>query len=136
VQLRFHTLFTQNETYGEAPREVHQGVLDSDDVWETDDEDEDDAGEDSDDKQAPMNLNASDFEVTIVTEPVIHLDEVLNEQIVLTLPMQPKPPCNEAGDCNKCGRNAESFALPVQENLPKENPFAVLKNLKIKAPKQ
>jgi uncharacterized metal-binding protein YceD (DUF177 family) len=80
---------------------------------------------------APLNLNASDFEVTVVKEPLADLREILHEQIVLTLPMQPKPDQDEKGDCVKCGRNQDSFLREAEEPL-KENPFSVLKNLKKK----
>jgi uncharacterized metal-binding protein YceD (DUF177 family) len=129
VQIQFHTLLTQSELYAEAPRESsrknnfeHEEGLED---WLSDEEDED--GEEA----APLNLNASDFEVTVVKEPLADLREILHEQVVLTLPMQPKPPMDEKGDCLKCGRNQDSFRSEAEEPL-RENPFAVLKNLKKK----
>jgi uncharacterized metal-binding protein YceD (DUF177 family) len=45
--------------------------------------------------------------------------------------MQPKPSKDSDGNCVKCGKNQLSFQPEHQETL-KENPFAVLKNLKKK----
>ncbi len=129
IQLQFHTLLTQTEMYAEAPRESSrkntfehdEGLQD----WLSDDEDEDEG------EEAPFNLNASDFEITVVKEPLADLKEILHEQIVLTLPMQPKPEPDDKGDCSKCGRNQTSFQREAEEPL-RENPFSVLKNLKKK----
>jgi uncharacterized metal-binding protein YceD (DUF177 family) len=132
IHLKFHTLLTQTELYGESPREMSHssrveagGGADADEIWDTDEEDDDD-----EDSTPAMDLNSSDFEVTVVKEPVVNLKEILNEQVVLTLPMQPKPECNASGDCIKCNRNQNSFSLEAKETL-KENPFAVLKKLKL-----
>ncbi len=129
IQLQFHTLLTQTEMYAEAPRESSrkntfehdEGLQD----WLSDDEDEDEG------EEAPFNLNASDFEITVVKEPLADLKEILHEQIVLTLPMQPKPEPDDKGDCSKCGRDQASFQREAEEPL-RENPFSVLKNLKKK----
>ena len=129
IQVQFHTLLTQTEMYAEAPRESSrkntfehdEGLQD----WLSDDEDEDEG------EEAPFNLNASDFEITVVKEPLADLKEILHEQIVLTLPMQPKPEPDDKGDCSKCGRDQASFQREAEEPL-RENPFSVLKNLKKK----
>jgi uncharacterized metal-binding protein YceD (DUF177 family) len=129
VQLQFHVLLTQSQVYGEVPRETsrksfdHDGDLSS---WLDDDSDEDDSD------SPPLNLSASDFEVTILKEPIVDLKEILHEQILLTIPMQPKPDKNDDGDCSKCGKSQMSFQPEGQEPL-KENPFAVLKNFKKKS---
>ncbi len=129
IQVQFHTLLTQTEMYAEAPRESsRKNNFEHDEglqEWLSDEED-DDEGE-----EAPFNLNASDFEITVVKEPLADLKEILHEQIVLTLPMQPKPEPDEKGDCSKCGRNQNAFQREAEEPL-RENPFSVLKNLKKK----
>ena len=128
VQTQFHVLLTQTQIYAETPRETSRKNLDTStghSGWEEDDNE-------SDLDTPPMNLNASDFEVSLVTEPLADLKEILNEQILLTLPMQPKPPKDNDGNCVKCGKNQLSFHPEHQETL-KENPFAVLKNLKKKS---
>lgn len=133
VQTQFHVLLTQTPLYAEAPHESSRKTLDTgpeESVWEDDDGEDGEIDDDLD--TPPMNFNASDFEVTLVTEPLADLKEILHEQILLTLPMQPKPPKDESGDCVKCGRNQLSFHPEHQETL-KENPFAVLKNLKKKS---
>ncbi len=129
IQVQFHTLLTQTEMYAEAPRESsrkntfeHEDGLQD---WLSDAEDEDQG------EEAPFNLNASDFEITVVKEPLADLKEILHEQIVLTLPMQPKPEADDKGDCSKCGRNQNDFHREAEAPL-RENPFAVLKNLKKK----
>ncbi len=128
IQTQFHVLLTQTPIYGETPRETsrkntYEGSAAEPAGFEDD--------EDEDDDTPAMNLNASDFEVSVVTEPLADLREILNEQIILILPMQPKPPKNDAGDCSKCGRSQLAYHPEHQESL-KENPFAVLKNLKPK----
>lgn len=132
VNIQFHTLLTQSEVYADAPRETsHKGNFEKDNIdggWEMDEEDEED---DELDEPPALNLNASDFEVTIVKEPVADLKEILNEQIVLTLPMQPKPAKDEDENCVKCGKSQLAFTESAQEPL-KENPFSVLKDLKKK----
>ncbi len=128
INTQFHTLLTQSEVYADTPRESsRKGTFDADEppVWEA----EEDA--DDEDEGPPMNIGASDFEVTLVKEPLVDFKELLNEQIVLILPMQPKPDKNEDGDCVKCGRSQMSY-LPEQQEPLKENPFAVLKNFKKK----
>ena len=124
IQLQFHTLLTQSQVYAEAPRETSRRNMDVDpDVQSFFESDDDD-----DDLDAPaMNLNSSDYEVTLVSEPIVDMKEILSEQIMLVLPMQPKPEKDDKGDCMKCGRSQTAF-LPEEQTLLVENPFAVLKN--------
>lgn len=131
IHLQFHSMLTTSEVYGEAPRETSRKGSLTDDAFEPDA----DLDEDDDAVEGPaMDFNASDFEVTVVKEPVANLKEILNEQIVLSLPMQPKPDMNAKGDCVKCGKpqaammpSTQSAAAPL-----KENPFAILKDYKKK----
>jgi uncharacterized metal-binding protein YceD (DUF177 family) len=146
INLHFHTLLTQSEIYAEAPRESNHKSIDAPlDPWEAEDEDEtsdefdeddqfgdhDDSDEDEGSKLGPMNLNSSDFEVTVVTEPAADLKEILHEQIVLIMPMQPKPAVDEDDDCVKCGRK-QLLNLPETVEIVAESPFAALKNFKKK----
>ena len=138
INTHFHVLFTQSEVYTETPRESsrkanYDNATPDAEVWEEDETwgDDSDGEDDENDQAPPMNLNASDFEVTLVKEPLVDLKDLLNEQIVLILPMQPKPDKNEKGDCTKCGRSQIAY-LPEKQEPLKENPFAVLKNFKKK----
>ena len=118
IQTQFHCLLTQSELYAEAPRETsHQSTT----GFEPDDD------EDLEDEGPAFDLNASDFEVTVVKEPIANLKEILQEQLILILPMQPKPDKDEKGDCVKCGKPQLS---PIKEQAEplKENPFSVLKD--------
>lgn len=118
IQTQFHTLLTQSEIYAEVPRETsHQTAT----GFEPDDD------EPLEDEGPAMNLNSSDFEVTVVKEPVANLKEILHEQIVLILPMQPKPEKDKNGDCVKCGK-PQIAPVKIRTEPLKENPFAVLKN--------
>jgi uncharacterized metal-binding protein YceD (DUF177 family) len=127
INTQFHLLLTTSEIYGETKRESsNKGNFEMDD-WLADDSDDDE------DETPAMSMNASDYEVTVLTEPLADLKDILNEQIALLIPMQPKPDKNEKDECVKCGRNQLSF-LPQQEELLKENPFAVLKNFNKKKP--
>lgn len=124
IQTQFHVLLTQSPQYAETPRESsRKNHLDLDPF---EDEPEDDFDDEEDD-DGPANLEASDFEVTVVEEPVANLAEIFNEQMVLIIPMQPKPPKDEKGDCTKCGRKQLAMKIEAAEPLH-ENPFAVLKN--------
>ena len=127
VSTQFHVLLTQSEVYSEAPRETSHKGNNENDIWEVDEDDEDD----EDEEGPPMTFSESDFEVTVVKEPLANLKEILNEQIVLSLPMQPKPDKNDKGDCSKCGRSQATY-LPEKQEPLKENPFAVLKDFKKK----
>ncbi len=124
INTQFHLLLTTSDIYADVPREISNKSSIDMDEWLADEDDEED-------ETPAMNLNASDYEVTVVTEPMADLREILMEQITLLIPMQPKPDVDEKDDCLKCGRNQLSF-LPQQEELLKENPFAVLKNFKKK----
>jgi len=127
INTQFHLLLTTSEIYGETKRESsNKGSFDMDD-WMADESDEDE------DEAPAMSMNASDYEVTVLSEPLADLKEILNEQIALLIPMQPKPDKNEKDECVKCGRNQLSF-LPEQEEILKENPFSVLKNFNKKKP--
>jgi hypothetical protein len=120
-------MLTQSEMYAEAPRETsRKGGMAENPLKEDDDADLDDDDEDL----GPMtDFSAADFEVTVVKEPFANLKEILNEQIMLTIPMQPKPDMNEKGDCVKCGKPQAAMQTQVTDPKPlKENPFAVLKD--------
>ncbi len=118
IQMQFHTLLTQSEIYADVPRESsHQTAT----GFEPDEDEEDE------DEGPALNLSASDFEITLVDEPVANLKDILNEQLVLILPMQPKPDLDKNGDCTKCGKQQIAMMKASTEPL-KENPFAVLKN--------
>jgi uncharacterized metal-binding protein YceD (DUF177 family) len=135
INTHFHVLLTQSAMYNETPRESsHKGSVDSDEGMDSFFDEEDDEDDENEDgiEAPPMNLNSSDFEVNVVTEPLADLKEIMHEQIVLILPMQPKPDKNEKDDCVKCGRNQLTY-LPEKEEFIKENPFAVLKNFKKKS---
>jgi uncharacterized metal-binding protein YceD (DUF177 family) len=139
INTHFHVLLTQSTIYTDTPRESnssHKGSFDSDEernplFMNDDDDDLDDEDDEDDETAVPMNLNSSDFEVNVVTEPLADLKEIMNEQIVLVLPPAPKPEKDEKDDCVKCGRNQATY-LPQKEELIRENPFAVLKNFKKK----
>jgi uncharacterized metal-binding protein YceD (DUF177 family) len=120
IQTSFHTLLTQSEVYSEVPREKsHKGSFNLDNGFEADEDEAED--EDS----APMDFNSSDFEITVVKDPIADLKEILHEQITLMIPMQPKHPPGE------CKRQIVGHA-DTQEPL-RENPFSILKNFKKKS---
>jgi uncharacterized metal-binding protein YceD (DUF177 family) len=125
INTQFHLLLTTSQIYGDVPRETSNKSSVDMDEWLSDDSD------DEEDNTPAMTMNADDYEVTVVTEPAADLKEILHEQIALMIPMQPKPDKNEKDDCMKCGRN-QLMLLPQQEEILKENPFAVLKNFKKK----
>jgi uncharacterized metal-binding protein YceD (DUF177 family) len=131
VHTHFHVLLTQSEMYGNTSREKsHKGAFSHEDPGFEADEDEDDSddqwGDDDDDSGAPMDFNSSDFEISVVKEPIADLKELLHEQITLIIPMQPKHPEGE------CKGPVLSWTDSQAKEPLKENPFAVLKNFKKK----
>ena len=127
INTQFHTLLTQSEVYSETPREKsHKGSFNYDDNhgFETDDDFDDGFEEDDDEDGEPMDFNSSDFEVTVVKDPIADLKEILHEQIMLILPMQPKHPPGECKGKSPQWHNEEPL---------KENPFSILKNFKKKS---
>ena len=136
IQTQFHVLLTQSAIYAETPRESsHKATLEEEEdiesFFDTEEGDDDDSDEDDAIELPSMNLNSSDYEVNIVTEPLADLKEILHEQIILMLPMQPKPDKDEKGDCIKCGKS-QVYLASEEKELLRENPFAVLKNFKKK----
>jgi uncharacterized metal-binding protein YceD (DUF177 family) len=138
VERTFHALYTMNAEYGDQPREKSGQMVsateDEDAFGEDDgvllDSDDDDLGPgESSIELDEKEDDGADFEVTVLDEPALDLKFILNEQIVLTIPMQPKPPKDEKDDCMKCGKPQLAWTEP-QKPL-KENPFAsALKNWK------
>ncbi len=130
IQTQFHALLTQSEDYTDTPREStsRKSSFSEDQNDALDDFDHED---DSDALGPPLNLNSSDFEITVLKDSVIDLKEVIHEQLVLQIPIQPKPPKNEKDECLKCGKIQAAYLPETAEPL-KENPFTVLKNFKTK----
>lgn len=108
VRKEFNSLYTMNEEFAKTQHEKGRQTGES--------------------KEDSVNDQMDDFEITLLEEAAIDLKDILNEQVVLTVPMQPKPPVKANGDCEKCGKPQvpDSF----QEAPLKENPFDVLKNWK------
>lgn len=128
INTTFNVLLTQTGDYEEVPHEKsHRAPLSAHDTssWLNDTDDTDD--DDEDDENDEETGTATDYEVTVVKEPVVDFKEILNEQLVLLIPMQPKPLLNDHGDCSKCGR-AQSSILFNNSEKP-ESPFAVLKSM-------
>ncbi len=132
IDTPFNVLFTTNTIYSDTPRESSRrgatfdwGGAPHDDLGTSDDDFEEDS-----DLGPAMSMNPNDYEVTVVKEPVMDLKEILNEQMVLLIPMQPKPPVNDDGDCQKCGKDQVKVSEGLQVAPLKENPFAALKTFK------
>lgn len=77
-----------------------------------------------------LELTGEDLGFGYYKEDIIELDSIILEQIILQIPI--KPLCDESckGLCPRCGidRNVEQCN---HETMSFENPFAVLKQLKI-----
>jgi uncharacterized metal-binding protein YceD (DUF177 family) len=120
IQTRFRVLYTQDPKYlgyvkngKSGDSEVYrvfgkQGVFDESATLE----------------------NTDDFEVEVLEQPFIDLAAILNEQILLMIPMQPRPEQDENEKCRKCGLTPKELGLSTDEDLQEErSPFAGLKNL-------
>jgi uncharacterized protein len=68
--------------------------------------------------------------VDYYTGEVVNLENILREQVLLTLPL--KPLCSETcqGICPRCGAdlNRETCQCSEEES---DSPFAILKNIKL-----
>jgi uncharacterized metal-binding protein YceD (DUF177 family) len=124
VKRDFNALYTINPDFAETPKEKSHSTFEPKDLIE----DEDDL-DPEDEFFEQKDLDGSDYEVTLLDEPILDFANILNEQIVLHIPMQPKPPITDDGDCQKCGRAQEALYPPKKEPLQR-NPFAALKNWK------
>lgn len=66
-----------------------------------------------------------EMDVVILSEPALHLEAILEQQVVLSLPV--KRLCSDGcrGLCPHCGKNLNSTNCSCQDNEPK-TPFSVL----------
>jgi len=75
-------------------------------------------------------LSRADLDVDYYTGEVVNLENILREQVLLTLPL--KPLCSETcqGICPRCGAdlNRETCQCAEKES---DSPFAILKNIKL-----
>ncbi len=78
-----------------------------------------------------LECHTADLDTVLLDEPIIDLDDIFRQQILLSLPT--KNLCSEKclGICTQCGksRNVESCICNLDK---KESPFAVLAQLKKK----
>lgn len=76
-----------------------------------------------------VELSEEDIDTVFLDEPEIDIDEVLAEQLILSVPVRPL--CDEdcRGLCPRCGisRNEKQCSCEVEQT---HSPFAVLKQLK------
>lgn len=79
--------------------------------------------------QAEKECSEEDIETVYLDVPEIDVDEVLREQLILSIPE--KPLCSEQckGVCHKCGASLNTRQCGCDEG-EKDSPFAVLKHLK------
>jgi uncharacterized protein len=75
-------------------------------------------------------LSRADLDVDYYTAEMVNLENILREQVLLTLPL--KPLCSETcrGICPRCGvdLNRETCQCAEEES---DSPFAILKNIKL-----
>jgi uncharacterized protein len=63
-----------------------------------------------------------------------NVGEYLHEQVAIALPFNPAPAEKANGDCSLCDKPVRGKTFSYTEDMPQEktdNPFEVLKNLKI-----
>jgi uncharacterized protein len=77
-----------------------------------------------------VELSAQDMGLILFDGETIVLDEMIQEQVVMAFPYRPL--CNETclGLCGRCGRNLNTGPCSCGAEQA-ENPFAVLKKLKL-----
>ncbi|HKJ66306.1 MAG TPA: DUF177 domain-containing protein [Desulfopila sp.] len=85
--------------------------------------------EDSILSQQEVELSEEDIDTVFLDEPEIYVDEVLAEQLILSLPLRLLCDKNCKGLCPRCGvsLNEEQCSCEVEQT---QSPFAVLKQLK------
>lgn len=78
-------------------------------------------------------LDSSGPSIYEVNFPHFNLGEYIHEVIGLSLPINPAPPTDKAGDCTGCDLKdvAKPFTLEQPGFDKKESPFAALKSLKL-----
>jgi len=76
-----------------------------------------------------IECSNEDFSTVYIDEPVININEVFEEQLILSIPE--KLLCSKKckGLCLKCGANLNREICSCENDYP-ESPFSVLKNLK------
>lgn len=124
IQTAFHVLFTKNKTYLAQADDSGRGEPEVQRVFG---------------KQTHSDAEgdgAIDYEVNLVEGNTIDLAELLHEQALLLIPMQPKPEFDEDERCRKCGltrdelqNNALKAKFAEDDSDEKTNPFNVLKDL-------
>ena len=85
-------------------------------------------GEDSSLLQKDVECSDEDCCVVYLDEPIIDVEEVLHEQLALSIPE--KLPCSEdcKGLCRKCGALLASESCSCVDENP-NSPFAIFKNM-------
>ena len=80
--------------------------------------------------QEKEELSRADLDVDFYSGEVVNLENILREQVLLTLPL--KPLCSETckGICPRCGTdlNLETCQCLAEDS---SSPFAILKNIKL-----
>lgn len=123
IQTEFHALFTKNKTYLAQAVDTGRGEAEVQRVF---------GKQGHSDSQSD---GAIDYEVNIVEGNTIDLAELLHEQALLLIPMQPKPEFDAEERCRKCNltrdelSNRRSEVAAEEERDEKTNPFSVLKDL-------
>lgn len=76
-----------------------------------------------------LEYRIPDLDTVILEEPVIDLDDIIRQQLLLALPM--KKLCSEQckGMCLRCGANLNQNACRC-DGEPQDSPFAILAQLK------
>jgi uncharacterized protein len=76
-----------------------------------------------------LEYRIPDLDTVILEEPVIDLDDIIRQQLLLALPM--KKLCSEQckGMCLRCGANLNQNACGC-DGEPQDSPFAILAQLK------
>lgn len=72
-------------------------------------------------------------EVLEVEDEVFDMGEYLHEVVGLAIPFNPAPPLQSDGSCGLCKKTfkTEAFVYDEPMEVTKENPFAVLKSIKL-----
>jgi len=120
IQTRFRVLYTQNPQYLGHVKKGRPGDAEVQRVF---------GKQGMSDESATLD-DTDDFEVEVLEQPYINLADTLSEQMVLTIPIQPRPEQDEDERCRKCGLTPQDLGLSTDEDLDEESsPFAGLKNL-------
>ncbi len=80
--------------------------------------------------QGEAEMLPSDYEPLLVGDEPLYLQDLVEDELLLSLPIVPRHPTDECPAGGAAQRSGDE--MPQQDEKPKDNPFAKLADLKLK----